>query len=402
MDVVNYILSHWDDTVRSNRQDEGKRLGLPHDYFVPSISGMFQEMYYWDSYFTAQGLLLCGRDELVKQTAENMFYLIEQFGYMPNGSHRGLLGRSQPPLLSELVKDLYSRSGDKDWLKTAYRALTKEYDFWISRRMTPTGLARHGYNMENGRISDYAEMIRGRLAGLDLSHYSDEELVENYMSDAESGWDFNPRCDGRQTEFCYVDLNSILYGMEENMALFASELNNGEEDQWKQRAAERKGKMRELLFDGELYRDYNFRRKEHSAIVSCASLYPLWMGVASEEEAASTVSQLYRLEMEHGLAVCEPTEQPVTYQWDHPNGWAPLHYIAVHGLLRYGYKETAKRIAEKYVRAMEKIFRETGTLWEKYNVTDGSIRVKDEYEMPEMLGWTAGVYLDLKHILGEW
>ena len=88
MDVVNYILSHWDDTVRSNRQDEGKRFGLPRDYFVPSISGMFQELYYWDSYFTAQGLLLCGREELVRHTAEDMFYLIEQFGYMPNGSHR--------------------------------------------------------------------------------------------------------------------------------------------------------------------------------------------------------------------------------------------------------------------------------------------------------------------------
>ena len=60
------------------------------------------------------------------------------------------------------------------------------------------------------------------------------------------------------------------------------------------------------------------------------------------------------------------------------------------------------RIATKYVRAIEKIFEETGTLWEKYNVTDGSIKVTDEYEMPEMLGWTSGIYLDLKRYINEW
>ena len=402
MELLTYIKEHWDDTVRLERQGDENLMGLPYEYFVPSVKGMFQEIYYWDTYFAAKGLLLCGREALVKSTVEDMFYLVDKFGFMPNGSHRGLLGRSQPPFLSEMVKDLYGVYGDKVWLSTAYGILKREYRFWMEQRSTPTGLARYGYDMSNGRIKKYADMIRGRLSGLDLSQRSDEDIVENFMADAESGWDFNPRCEYQQCSYVYVDLNSILYAMEENMAFFAAELGNGEETLWKERAAARKAKMNELLFDGQVFLDYNYKTGRHSPIFSCASFYPLWAKLATAEQAASTAANLYRLEEACGLAVCEKGQRDVTFQWDYPNGWAPLHYLVVHGLDNYGYKADAARIAEKYVSSIEKIFAETGALWEKYNVTDGSIRVNDEYEMPEMLGWTAGVYMDLKRYLGQW
>ena len=402
MELLRYIQEHWDDTVRMEREGKDGMIGLPYEYYVPCMEGMFQELYYWDSFFTAKGLLLCGREKLVKSTVDNMLWLVEQFGYMPNGSHQGLLGRSQPPLLSEMVKDVYTIEQDKDWLEKAYAVLCKEYCFWQERRSTACGLSRYGYNMENGRIERYAQMIRNRLSGKDLSSRTDEDLVENYMSDAESGWDFNPRCDGQQTSFAYVDLNSILYAMENNMAYFASELNNGEEALWQERAQARLQGIRTLLYDGTVFLDYNCKTKKHSNIFSCASFYPLWAKAATKEQAESLRKNLHRIEEAFGLAVCEKGERDAVYQWDYPNGWAPLHYLVVHGLDRYGYVEDAQRIAKKYVATMERIFEATGTLWEKYNVTDGSIQVNDEYEMPAMLGWTAGVYLDLKRYLGEW
>ena len=97
MKLVNYIKEHWDDTVRLERTGNDTLIGLPYEYFVPSVKGMFQEMYYWDTFFTAKGLFLCGREALVKSTVEDMFYLVDKFGFMPNGSNLGLLGRSQPP-----------------------------------------------------------------------------------------------------------------------------------------------------------------------------------------------------------------------------------------------------------------------------------------------------------------
>lgn len=222
------------------------------------------------------------------------------------------------------------------------------------------------------------------------------------MAGAESGWDFSPRCEQQQLDCAYVDLNAILYGMERNMAAFAQILDNGEAPAWQEAAEKRLHLMRTLLFDGEVYRDYNEATKQHSPIFSIASFYPLWAGVATPKQAASTVKQLPRLEYPCGLATCEGGARRTPYQWDFPNGWAPLHYIAVHGLARYGYQTEAKRIAEKYVRAIDKTFRQTGTLWEKYNVTDGSLNVTDEYEMPPMLGWTAGVYVDfMAYLTGQ-
>ena len=216
MKLVNYIKEHWDDTVRLEREGGDGLIGLPYEYFVPSVTGMFQEIYYWDTFFTAKGLFLCGREALVKSTVEDMFYLVDKIGYMPNGSNVGLLGRSQPPFLSSMVKDLYEIYKDKVWLSTAYGILIKEYNFWMTERITPNGLNRHGYNMSNGRIERYADMIRRRLAGLDLSDRTDEDIVENFMADAESGWDFNPRCEYHQTECNFIDLNSILYVFEGN------------------------------------------------------------------------------------------------------------------------------------------------------------------------------------------
>lgn len=402
MELKEYIKSHWQDTVRLNREGDAARLGLPYEYFVPSITGAFQEMYYWDTYFASQGLLLCGREALVKSSTENMFYLVDKLGYMPNGSAKGLLSRSQPPFLCMMVSDVYEVYKDRVWLSTAYNILKKEYDFWMTKRITPTGLNQYGYIYEIGNHAGDATMIRGRLAAYDFGDRTDDDIVRNVMCDAESGWDFNPRCDMHQTDFNYVDLNSNLYIYETKLAEFAKILGTGEEEKFAAAAKVRKEKMHSLMFDGEKFMDYNFKTGEHSKIFTCASFYPLWASIASEEQAKSTVANLARIECEYGVAVCEKGERNgVIYQWDYPNGWAPLHYIVVHALDNYGYKDDAARIARKYTSSMEKIFAETGTLWEKYNVTEGSIKVNDEYKMPEMLGWTAGIYLDMLNYLGE-
>ena len=66
MELKEYIKSHWSDTVRLERKGNDRLVGLPYEYFVPSITGMFQEMYYWDTYFTINGLVLSGQTELAK------------------------------------------------------------------------------------------------------------------------------------------------------------------------------------------------------------------------------------------------------------------------------------------------------------------------------------------------
>ena len=106
------------------------------------------------------------------------------------------------------------------------------------------------------------------------------------------------------------------------------------------------------------------------------------------------------MENEYGISTCEKNESPATYQWDWPNGWAPLHYITVRALDRFGFTEDAKRIAEKYTKTTEALFDETGKLWEKFNTLTGKNDTKG-YASNIMLGWTAGVYLYLMNYLGK-
>lgn len=395
-DLTEFIKNSWKKTIRIERTDSGSTIGVPYRYFVPCASGGFGNLFYWDSYFTARGMIVHGESELVKSTVDDMLYLVRKLGYMPNGNATHLLGRSQPPLLSEMVKDIYSVYKDPVWLEGAYSALQTEYEFWMTKRILPCGLNRYGYE---GSLDVGLEIAHRRLAGLDFGAMSDKEIAENVMADAESGWDFSPRCELHQTDFAYVDLNSILYMFEKNMAFFASELKKNDSESWENRAAERRRKMCDLMFDGAVFRDYDSRNDKLSPIFSAASFYPLWAGLATEEQAKSTVENLFWIECEYGISPCEKGIRKVNYQWDYPNGWAPIQYAVAYALFNCGYAADAERVAKKYVCAAEEQYRKTGTLWEKYNVSDGTINVVDEYKMPEMLGWTAGVYVDLKEKL---
>lgn len=127
----------------------------------------------------------------------------------------------------------------------------------------------------------------------------------------------------------------------------------------------------------------------------------LFVNAASREQAQAAVDNLYRLEEKFGIATCEKGDRGAMYQWDYPNGWACQQFIVMKGLENYGFCEDAKRIAEKYVNLVEKVFEQTGNLWEKYNVVDGSINVSNEYDMPSMMGWSAGVYIYAKNLLAR-
>lgn len=157
--------------------------------------------------------------------------------------------------------------------------------------------------------------------------------------------------------------------------------------------------IRYMEDENGLLMDYNFETGRRSKIFSVASLYPLYVGLAEPRHAKAAAENLYRLEADYGVFTCEKNDTKGTFQWDYPNGWACLQYIAIIGFDRYKYSDIAQRLAKKYLTLVEKVFDETGNLWEKYNVEDGSLNVSNEYEMPAMMGWSAGVYLAAENYL---
>ncbi len=397
MTVKEYIDANWDNTTRYVTEDKDTLIGLPHPYTVPCCEGAFQEMYYWDVYFTNAGLIKSGRTKQARCNADNMCYLIDRYGFMPNGNRTYYLSRSQPPFLSKMVRSIYEETKDLQWLSGCFKALEKEYAFWEGKRQTPCGLNRYYADVTREELLDFSRLLCSRFG---IEKPDSESTAERYgkamYSFAESGWDCNSRMGIDCYNYAWVDLNALLFGIEADMAFFSAELRNGCEGIWNERAEQRRLLMTRLLWNDRLgaFCDYNFTDGTQSDVISAAQFYPLFSGVCSKEQAESTIKLLDKLESEFGVACCEKRDDLFGLQWDYPNGWACLQYIVVHGLLRYGYREHALRIAEKYKALVERVFEETGNLWEKYNVTTGEVSVNKEYRTPAMMGWTAGVYID--------
>ena len=395
--IEKYIKENTQSCVRENRFDDGTLLGIPYPYIVPSAEA-FHELYYWDTYFTNLWLL---KDipVLAKHNIDNMLYLVNKYGFMPNGTRTFYLNRSQPPFLSEAVKDVYEHYRDTVWLCGAYLTLEKEYEFWMENRCSFIGLNCYAPNVSQEDVDKFAEEFNQRVG--DVLDAPKEQIAAHYLSSCESGWDINPRWDFEGQNFAQVDLNSLLFGMENNMAYFSELLGRfNDTAKWKYRAGKRLELMNKyMLTDDNLFLDYNFKNGRKSSVFSVASFFPLYAKVATVEQAEAAVKNLPRLEAEYGIVTCEKENRDIAYQWDYPNGWACLQYIVISGLAHYGYLTESLRIAEKFVNLVEAVFEQTGHLWEKYNVVEGNINVNNEYKMPTMLGWSAGVYLSIKDFI---
>ncbi len=391
-EVIEYIRSKIGETVRKNTEDCGGLIGLPYPYTVPCCDGIFNELYYWDTYFTNLGLIDLGLLELAKNNCDNMLYLVERYGYMPNGNRVHFLGGSQPPYLAMMVQSIYEKTGDKEWLKNSYATLKKEYAFWMTKRISPNGLNCYGTDKSEEGFAGHCEYACSRLG---IESPTDKVYGgRNYFAECESGWDFSLRFDGKCTEYNAVDLNCNLYMYECFFAFCEQELNLSNGKVYLAKAKERKALMDKYLLDEErkIYLDYNYITDKKSKTISLASFQAYFSLLATENAGIEYL--LRNLEKPYGLATTNK-EEVAHYQWGYPNGWAPLHYLTVKGLLNYGYKEAAVRVAKKYLALVEKNYKVAGKLWEKYNVISGNLDVIDEYESPEMMGWTAGVYIKL-------
>ena len=400
-EVRNYISSSWDSTVRYNPEDDGTLLGLPCPYTVPCPRGTFQEMYYWDTFFTNEGLIKDGRIDLALGNVENVMYMVEKYGFMPNGSRTWYLNRSQPPYLAWMVESVFEATHDSLWLARAYDVIEKEYAFWTNQRVTPSGLSAYSSEADDALAEEFVHTASQRLRHDFVADCTTrEELLRmgrHFAAEAESGWDFNPRFLRRCEDFCPVDLNANLYHYERLMEGFAEILNRNDVALWTERADQRKQVMLACMRgeDGMFY-DYDYMSGMRSPVVSAAVFNLLAAGVPEKEQAKELIeAALPALEYPYGLATCSAGDYSHDYQWSYPYGWAPGAYMAVRGLEEYGYRTEARRLAEKYIDSICRIYRRTGTLWEKYDVSDIFRNVDAEYETPQMLGWSAGVFLYL-------
>ncbi len=402
--VLEYIEANWNNVIRECKTDKGDLVGVPYPFTVPAVD-CFESLYYWDTYFTNIGLLLSGRETLAKNNTDNILYLVEKFGFMPNSNGTYHLDHSQPPFLSIMVKDIYSYYNDKAWLFDAYKALIKEYNYWMKERSTPIGLNRYDTNSTDSK--NLSEKGKDFIKRIRITPQTDtEKLGRHYLGTCESGFDCSSRFGFEIYNYAPVCLNSLMYAFESNMAYFAQELELSESEikAWLERSEKRKALMKKyMLGDDGCFYDYNFMENKRGTDFSAAAIYPLYCGVADSDDAQNLASNLHRIEADYGILSSEQNSFDGNYQWGYPNCWAPHQIIAIKALDKYCYGEQAKAIAQKFITLADKVFACTNELWEKYNAIEGNINVKCEYnrDMPPMMGWTASAYLYAKNYISK-
>jgi alpha,alpha-trehalase len=359
--------------------ETGTLLALPLPFVTPSgaTSGEYGDLFGWDTYFINIGMLELGLLDQARGHIVNQLSLVERYGKVLNGNRSYYTTRGQPPLLAESVIRYARRRDDPELLELAYPLLVREYEDWWcgERHATPTGLAT---NWDAG----------------------DPHWVPTLAAEAETGLDFTPIFDGDVRRCVPLLTNSVLIAYADALAWIASRVGtSAQAAAWRNEAAARAERVRRRCWSSErsCFVEYDFVRATQLPYLSACTLWPLWAGAATTEQAAGAVRALARLEHEHGLATTDriyesPHPQyPGWLQWEFPAGWAPLHIVAVEALDRCGYAADAARIATKFLRLMLACYESTGQLWEKYDVVTGGIELPaaEHAANQEMHGWTA-------------
>ncbi|PSR31271.1 MAG: hypothetical protein C7B43_02565 [Sulfobacillus benefaciens] len=372
------IASWWPQDQKHGNRREDTWISLPRPYITPGgQESAFPELYYWDSYFIVRGLLAQDYITMAKDQIENLLDLVARFGFVPNGNRTFYLTRSQPPLLTAMVKAYYAYTKNRRWLKEAFEWLVTELAYWLQGPHVPRGTLARWFDSGDPGLS-------GELA-----------------SEAESGWDFTARFGGDARLWYAVDLNALVYGMMMDLSFFAQELDQSQDVlQYRQQAKVFLDQMNRVLWDHALgqYRDRNFEDHRFSPVSSLASFYPLWTHAATPSQAAMLTAHLGGFERPFGLVATDrvyPSPHPTLafVQWGDPVVWAPLQLITAEGLKYYGFAAYAQEIAQIYLRLVLRRYRQTGKLYEKYHGDTGTEDVPlERYPNSPFHGWTAGVF----------
>ena len=391
-------------------------LPLPAPYVVPG--GRFDEVYYWDSYFIMLGLVASGRFDLADDELKNFAALIDRYGHIPNGNRSYYLSRSQPPFFAQMVGLLAEHDGDSVYLQYLPE-LKAEYDYWMSgaAELAPGHAARHVVRLSDGtllnrywderaapRDESYREDV---LTARSMPQRNAGDLWRNLRAGGETGWDFSSRwfADNRTlatidvTSLVPADLNSLLYGLERTLAkAYRLQGDASRAENFDARASARAEAIRRWLWDARLgaFTDYDFVHRTLRDRLTAATVYPLFAGVASRQQASAVAQSIKRgLLRPGGMATTQAT---TGQQWDEPNGWAPLQYLAVVGLRRYGEAELARTIATRWIETNVEDYVQTGKLVEKYDIGRNAGRARaggGEYPLQDGFGWTNGVLRQL-------
>ncbi|MDM9073840.1 alpha,alpha-trehalase [Enterobacter roggenkampii] len=395
----------------SNKWDS--LLPLPKPYVVPG--GRFREVYYWDSYFTMLGLAESDHWDKISDMVDNFAYEIDTFGHIPNGNRSYYLSRSQPPFFSLMAELLATH--DSDALKKYRPQMEKEYAYWMDGvdALQPGQANKRVVKLDDGAILnrywDDRDTPRPESWLDDVNTAKSNpnrpatEIYRDLRSAAASGWDFSSRWMDdpqklgtiRTTSIVPVDLNALMFKMEKLLARASQESGDAASaSKYETLATARQKAIESHLWNDKegWYADYDLKSKKVRNQLTAAALFPLYVKAAAQDRAekvaAATSSRLLK---PGGIAT---TTVNSGQQWDAPNGWAPLQWVAAEGLQNYGQEKVSMDVTWRFLKNVQHTYDREKKLVEKYDVsTTGTGGGGGEYPLQDGFGWSNGVTLKM-------
>ncbi|KAI0204709.1 Six-hairpin glycosidase-like protein [Astrocystis sublimbata] len=345
------VIEIWPDLTRkyvgSGECDDCVNSFIPVNRTFVVAGGRFREPYYWDSFWIIEGLLRTKGSftKISRNIIENFLDFVEEFGFVPNGARLYYLNRSQPPLLTQMVKTYVDYTNDTSILDRALPLLIKEHSFWTTNRTVEVktkegctySLAHYAVSNTQPRPESYRE---DWVTANNHSYYADSGIIypeahplndseraslySNLASGAESGLDYTTRWltnPSDAVDDVYfplrtlnvvgtigVDLNSILYANEIAIAGYLKDAGDkSTAAEFEGLAKNRSAAMFDLMWNEKYgsYFDYNLTSRQQNVYTLAdkdttpaqkadapdgyqvafypAQYYPFWLGAAPKQ-----------------------------------------------------------------------------------------------------------------------
>ncbi len=407
----------------TERDEKAGAIKLPSPYLMPMAKGgLHARFFYWDSWFTALPHIGTEREYLATGAVENCSYLFQKYNIIPNQADIRFLHRSQPPVLTSMIMDIYHSiekqavdklviQENKKWLKKYITIAKKEYStVWMSKHRD----SMDEKNTYNHRKFEFTS----------LSNWGDRDIGAHYPAEYESGKDTTAEFAGRAADFLPIDLNCFLLKYERDFKEVAEILGNKREaETWQKHIDLRISEMNKYFWDEELgfYFNFDVKRGKKDEFKTLSGFQTLWCKLPTQSQADRMINNLSWFETEHGLMTtaldsCPPKFStlekekllaagiPERYletincmlmpgQWTAPNIWSPTEMMSVFGLIHYGFYNHAKRIMQNAIVSLASFFEKYKTMPEKRNGLTGEGGGNHTYPDKSGFGWTNAEYV---------
>lgn len=389
-------------------------LDLPRPFIIPG--GRFREFYYWDTYWILEGLLVSDMHKSAENIIVNFISIINKYGYIPNGTRKYYLFRSEPPFFAMMLLkllDIENGKYNKLVLGEGLEAAVKEYEFWRINRSISVKKDDKTYNLNLYRV--HANFPRPESFAEDVITFerqnekTEEQMYTSIKSGAESGWDFSSRWFDDSTDIgtiraekqIPVDLNAILYRNEIIIStLYARKEDKKNSKKYLKLSEEREKAINAILWNPTegVWMDYLFEKNKHiEPRFFFSNITPLIYGIdVPKGKNIYEILQKYTLELfgyKGGIPVSSKG-LPTVQQWDFPNVWAPHQHMMVDFLLSINEDKMAFHVAKSFFNSVYLGFKTSKAFFEKYNCESlGRTGGGGEYAPQTGFGWTNGAIL---------